>query len=122
MSTFSKLTKRGCVQIGKRLQTLFLSVLFDKSIFSAKDAMQMHQKDDTKEKEFIAANTRPHRHAIAPSEADSLATSKKRENSAATEPVAKRPAAVRQVMYTKGKDVPSIILLPRCLNWSCAKH
>ena len=66
----------------------------------------MHQKDDAEEKDFIAANTRSHRHAIAPSEANSPATSKKCEKSAATEPVAKRPAAVRQVVYTKGKDVP----------------
>jgi len=35
-------------------------VLFDKSIFSAKDARRMHQKDDAEEKDFIAANTRSH--------------------------------------------------------------
>jgi len=41
-----------------------------------------------------------------PSEADSLATSTKRAAPASTAHVAKRPAAVHQVMYTKGKDVP----------------
>jgi len=81
-------------------------VLFDKSIFSAKYARRMHQKDDAEEKDFIAAITRSHRHATAPSETDSQATSKNRERSAVTEPVAKRPAAVRQVMYTKCKDMP----------------
>jgi len=35
-------------------------VLFDKSIFSAKDARRMHQKDDAGEKDFIAANTPSH--------------------------------------------------------------
>jgi len=35
-------------------------VLFDKSIFSAKDARRMHQIDDAEEKDFIAANTRSH--------------------------------------------------------------
>ena len=35
-------------------------VLFDKCIFSAKDARRMHQKDDAEEKDFIAANTRSH--------------------------------------------------------------
>jgi len=71
-----------------------------------KDAGRMHQKDDAEEKDFIAADTRSHRHATAPSKADSTATSKKCATFAATKPVAKRPAAVHQVMYTKGKDVP----------------
>jgi len=53
-------------------------VLFDKSIFSAKDARRMHQKHE--EKDFIAANTRSHRHATAPSETDSLATSQSAKN------------------------------------------
>ena len=81
-------------------------MLFDKSIFSAKDARRMHQKDDAEEKDFIAANTQSHQHATATSEADSMATSKKCATSATTEPVDKRPAAMYQVMYTKGKDVP----------------
>jgi len=55
-------------------------VLFDKSIFSAKDARRMHQKDDAAEKDFIAANTRSHQHATAPSETDSLATSQSAKN------------------------------------------
>ena len=33
-----------------------------KSIFSAKDARRIHQKDDAEEKDFITANTRSHRH------------------------------------------------------------
>jgi len=60
MATFSKLTKPSCLQIGKRFQRIFFrdpDVLFDKSIFSAKDARRMHQKDDAEEKDFIAANT-----------------------------------------------------------------
>jgi len=66
----------------------------------------MNQKGDAEEKDFIAANTRSHQHATVSSEADSPTTSKKRAIPAATEQVAKRPAAVHQVMYTKGKDVP----------------
>jgi len=50
-------------------------VLFDKSIFSAKDARRNRQKDDAEKKDFIAANTRSHRHATAPSQTDSPATS-----------------------------------------------
>jgi len=48
-----------------------------KSIFSAKDARRIHQKDDAEEKDFITANTRSHRHVTAPSETDLTATNKK---------------------------------------------
>jgi len=47
-----------------------------KSIFSAKDARRMLQKDDAEEKDFITVNTRSHQHAIAPSEVDSTAPAK----------------------------------------------
>jgi len=35
-------------------------MLFDKSIFLAKDARRMHWKDDAQDKDFIAANIRSH--------------------------------------------------------------
>ena len=35
-------------------------MLFDKSIFLAKDARRMHWKDDAQDKDLIAANTRSH--------------------------------------------------------------
>ena len=85
----------------------------------------MHQKDDDEEKHFITANTQPHRHATATSEADSTAISKKRAISAATEPVAKRPAAVRQGMYTKGKEVPldhPLAALPELVMCQALNH
>ena len=63
---------------------MLFDMLFDKSIFSAKDARRMHQKDDAEDRDFIAANSRSHRHATAPSAADSVAISQKREKSAAT--------------------------------------
>jgi len=62
MFTFSKLTRQSCLQI-RNFEALpddlpfrDPDMLFDKSIFSAKDVRRMHQKDDAEEKDLIGKN------------------------------------------------------------------
>ena len=71
--------------ISKRFSSFVTGTCFlTKSIFSAKDARRTYQRDDAEEKDFITIDTRSYRHATAPSEADSTATSNKRAAPTAT--------------------------------------
>ena len=99
-------------------------VLFDKSIFSAKDARRMHQIDDARLKKRISLQptrdrtNKPLRH-------------QKHFQLLPAKSVQHQPPQTRQSrnllpctrLYTqKVKTCPSTTLLRLCLSWSCAKH